>query len=65
MEHRVLQQVRQFNNLSPLFLNLIPQCKQRPNNRLIQDASIQLLECAQAAQIFVAQSSHVQRPHDL
>jgi hypothetical protein len=42
MQHRALQQVRQFDNL-------LRQCKQRPTNRFIQDAPIQLLEGAQAA----------------
>jgi hypothetical protein len=49
----------------PCSQKLGTQSNQAPTNRLVQDAPIQLLEGAQAAQIFIAQSSHVQYPHDL
>jgi hypothetical protein len=42
-----------------------PQFTQGPAKQFVQHAPIQLLKCAQAAQIFVAQSNHVQCSHDL
>jgi hypothetical protein len=39
IQHRALQQVRQFNNF-------LPQSNQALTNRLVQDAPIQLLKCA-------------------
>jgi hypothetical protein len=51
--------------LLPCSKKLGTQSNQAPTNRLVKDAPIQLLDCAQAAQIFVAQSTHVQCSHDL
>jgi hypothetical protein len=51
--------------LLPCSQKLRTQCNQAPTNQLVKDAPIQLLEGAQAAYIFVAQSSHVQCLHDL
>jgi hypothetical protein len=54
-----------FSYLVPCSQKLRRQSNQAPSNRLIQDAPIQLLNGAQTAQIFVAQSSDVECSHDL
>jgi hypothetical protein len=45
--------------------NFLPQFNEAPTNRFVLDASIQLFNCAQVAQISVAQSSHIKRCHGL
>jgi hypothetical protein len=42
-----------------------PQSNLGPAKRPVQDAPVPLRKCAEAAPILAAQSSHVQRPHNL
>jgi hypothetical protein len=62
---RLIDLILTLSLLLPCSQKLGAQSNQAQTNRLVQKAPTQLLEGAQGAQIFVAQSSHVQRSHDL